>query len=525
MNTSFSVRAVAVSDADLETLQDAGDDAARFDLVRRLFVGYFGDGHRPAAMACAGGRVNLIGEHVDYPDVQFGGDDPVHLFSMGGAIQNNYVAAGSKRSDGRVCLVMLEARERMELALSDLEALEARAESDRQNALPESERVLPPWGGHSLGAVKEMVNRGVATTGLNLLLTSNVPFGAGMSNSAANCVSVGMVLNALHPELAIDQPMDLVTFARRSENSRFAGGQCGWLDQLLIVNSKADMLTKIDYADNGVEHFKSNLPEHMRFVAYNTNIPHVLAESDYGHRVKELTLGITFLSNLLGMKAGGPNFRLATLNALIKSLDPSIKPVVPPDILRSMDGVGDEHVCEFDEDKINEIVAAVEASFSVPADLPMHKGKTARESFAIIMRRMRHQKMSSLLVPLAGAAAVQGNADLFGQLLDMEGQSLRMSGDFMITGDNGAQDTMLDCAFEAARSIGIQVHGRMLGGGGGGNVLLFADSSNDSRFEGWEAATIAMYNAWAERAYPGKGIRASVITPAISAGARIIPIG
>ena len=66
--------------------------------------------------------------------------------------------------------------------------------------------------------------------------------------------------------------------------------------QLLIVCSKANMLTKIDYADNGIQHFASKLPPSMQFVALNTNVPHVLAESDYSHRVKELTLDITFLT-------------------------------------------------------------------------------------------------------------------------------------------------------------------------------------------------------------------------------------
>ena len=49
------------------------------------------------------------------------------------------------------------------------------------------------------------------------------------------------------------------------------------------------------------------------------------------------------------------------------------------------------------------------------------------------------------------------------------------SGDFMITGDNGAQDAMLDCALAAGKALRLAVHGRMLGGGGGGNVLLFVD--------------------------------------------------
>ena len=59
-----------------------------------------------------------------------------------------------------------------------------------------------------------------------------------MSNSAANCVAVGLVLNAMFPSLGLSSEIKLVTFARNSENSKFAGGSCGWLDQLLIVCSK-----------------------------------------------------------------------------------------------------------------------------------------------------------------------------------------------------------------------------------------------------------------------------------------------
>ena len=69
------------------------------------------------------------------------------------------------------------------------------------------------------------------------------------------------------------------------------------------------MLTKIDYATNGIEHFESRLPETMQFVAFNTNVPHVLAESDYGHRVKELTLkkGVDVIYD----PVGGPFSELA----------------------------------------------------------------------------------------------------------------------------------------------------------------------------------------------------------------------
>jgi len=443
---------------------------------------------------------------------------------MGGAIQNNYLVAAGKRTDNKLVIAHIQTGERFTVSLADIPKLEAAAVAERDAHTPMAKRSTPVWAFHTLGAVQEMINRGTNPDGgLDLLLTSNVPHGAGMSNSAANCVALGLVFNALYPTLAITKTIDLVTFARSGENSKFAGGQCGWLDQLLIANSEAGQLTKIDYADNGIQHFKSKLPAHMQFVAFNTNVPHVLAESDYGHRVQELTLGIQFMSKVVGGNVGGPNLKLGTLNALIAATDGAVPAVSVPDALKSMAIVQGEDECEYDAATIAKVVAAVEsAAYTIPAELPMHKGKTAKQSFAQVLRRMRHQKMSALLVPLAGEAASQGDAALFGLLLDLEGQSLRMSGDFMITGDNGAQDAMLDAAFAEGKAASLQVHGRMLGGGGGGNVLLFADTSNQSRYKAWEAATVATYNAWAEKTYPGQGIEATIITPALAAGARLL---
>jgi galactokinase len=349
-----------------------------------------------------------------------------------------------------------------------------------------------------------------------------------MSNSAANCVALGLVFNAMFPALALDSDIKLVTFARSAENSRFAGGHCGWLDQLLIVCSKASKLTKIDYADNSVQHFESRLPPHVQFVALNTNVPHVLAESDYTHRVRELTLGITFLSNQLDTNAGGPNLKLGSINALLNVLDPAEPGNAPIDLTKVLsskaltESLRGEMAEPLGAKTLDKVKKAIVADFAPPSDLPMHKGKTAAQSFAVILRRMRHQKMSSLLVPLAGEAVARGDVALFGALLDLEGKSLRMSGDFMITGDNGAQDALLDCAFAAGAELKLMVHGRMLGGGGGGNVLLLVDSSDAAKLTRWEESTKKAYQAWAESKFPGKGIKATTIVPAISAGARLV---
>jgi len=521
-----SARRAIVSERELEILSST-DDEARVALLKRLFARIYGNA--PEQMALAGGRVNLIGEHVDYPDVQFKGSPVVHLFSMGGAVQNNYLAAGARRNDGNIVLCHAQVGDIFTIPIAELESLEARAEADRNDGTPMQDRSTPVWAQHTLGAIMEIIRAGIRVTGLSLLLTSNVPHGAGMSNSAANCIALGLVFNALFPKLGIDSQIKLVTFARNAENSRFAGGHCGWLDQLLIVCSKAGMLTKIDYSDNGIQHFESKLPSHMQFAAFNTNVPHVLAESDYSHRVRELTIGIEFLSKLLKTNAGGPNLKLGTINALLMTMDPTALGSKPIDLDKVCDGcltqfdiVKSESANPLGDSEVERIKRAVEVDFKPPSDLPMHKGKSPKQSFAVILRRMRHQKMSSLIVPLAGEAVAQGNAELFGMLLDLEGVSLRMSGDFMITGDNGAQDALLDCALAGGKNLKLRVHGRMLGGGGGGNVLLMVDTSDRALRRRWEEEVKTAYSAWACMKFPGEGIKATVIVPEISAGARLV---
>jgi len=517
---------LAVSESEQEILAST-NDTARVALLKKLFLRLYGAA--PAKMAMAGGRVNLIGEHVDYPDVQFAGKPVVHLYSMGGAVQNNYLVAATARDDGNIVMCHTLVGECFTIGLDGLADLEARAEADRKGSVPMKQRSTPVWALHTLGSISLMLSSGAACSGLNLLLTSNVPHGAGMSNSAANCVALGLVFNAIYPSLRLDSDIKLVTFARSAENSKFAGGHCGWLDQLLIVCSKEAMLTKIDYADNGIQHFQSRLPKHMQFVAFNTNVPHVLAESDYSHRVKELTIGIKLLSKLLGTNVGGPSLTLATINALLAAVDPASPGSAPIEVgslcggaLADFDIVKGEEKSTLAEAELARIKKAIESEHKPPEELPMHKGKTALQSFGVILRRMRHQKMSSLLVPLAGEAVALGKADLFGSLLDLEGQSLRMSGDFMITGDNGAQDALLDCALNAGKALKMTVHGRMLGGGGGGNVLLFVDTADTKLRQKWEADVKKAYSAWAESKFPGQGIQGTVIVPVISAGARMI---
>ena len=144
---------------------------------------------------------------------------------------------------------------------------------------------------------------------------------------------------------------------------------------------------------------------------------------------QELTLGIQFLSSLLETNAGGPNLKLGSLNALLSAIDPATPANGPIQIGQICGGalakfglIKGEDTSAISAAEIARIKKAIETDYTPPAELPCHRGKTALQSFAVLLRRMRHQKVSSLLVPLAGEACAQGDAALFGMLLDLEGR-------------------------------------------------------------------------------------------------------
>ncbi|GEM_PF-6303692 len=480
---------------DLEdsTILNTYHNDMRIDVLKKIFINTFST--HTKWMARAGGRLNLIGEHVDYPQSQFVGQNPAHLFSMGCAVEQEFLIAINFNQSGVIEIAHADAKELLKFELKDLKKLEKIALQERESRLAMDKRTLPVWAYHSLGGIVEAIKCGANLKGVQIMLTSTVPFGAGMSNSAANLVSLGLVFDAEF-KLGLEDKTALASFARDAENGLFSGGNCGFLDQLLICYSQTKQLTKIDYANKNIDYFKSALPTNMNFVIINTNVPHVLAESDYAIRVAELSNIHSVLSDVLSEKIDSTTLSLQTINKLLTLLD--IAPLILPVDFESIDLGRD--LSDVEIDKIKSI---------------------ATEQLIVGLRRLRHQKASSLIVPLAGKAAEIGDADLFGTLLNAEGKSLRMSGDFQITGQNGAQDALLDCGFKVADDLNFTVYGRMLGGGGGGNVLFFVDSGSDDIYQNWKAKTAESYSVWA-KAVLKQDIAATVIEPNIASGASLI---
>jgi len=490
-------------------LSQCDDEGLRHATFVALFKKYCGK--TPDAVARAGGRVNLIGEHVDYPDLQFKGEHPSHLTSMGGSIQNSFMAGVARRIDRELHLHHLDAGESFTAGLDQLLSLEASSKAEREQRMPMKQRCVPEWAHHSMACLRQLHRLAPLTTGLDVLLTSNVPHGAGMSNSAANCVALTLCFKKVYGISGLDDPQSVVDFARTSERSDFVGGQCGYLDQMLIVHSRKGQLTSLDYAGNKVAHFPSALTLPWQFVAINTLVPHVLAESDYTIRVRELQAGITLLRKVIGKDIGSLFLSMESYNLLLEQLIQC-----PPIHLPLKDEghvIGKGDIPGF----LNKLLSIYQKP-----ELGTHDGLKKEASLGLLLRRMRHQKSSSLLVPEAGRLAQSGDGEGFGRLLNLEGESLRMRGDFQITGSNGAQDALLDAGFESGTMTGMTVYGRMLGGGGGGNVLFLVKRETESGYAKWLHQTRKIYKEWSAKQFGNSGIEASVVEPAIGAGASLI---
>jgi galactokinase len=223
--------------------------------VARAFTERFGSA--PEGVWAAPGRVNVIGEHTDYND---GYVLPV-------ALPHTTRAAVGRRTDGRLALVSLQGDATVvELGIDELAP-----------GRPDG------WAGYPAGVVDGLKDR--LTGGLNLVVDSDVPVGAGLSSSAALTCSVALALRDLvAPELTRE---DLVELARRSEND-FVGAPTGILDQSASLLCTAGHALFLDTRDRRTEQVPLDLAAAgLQLLVVDTGTPHTHADGGYGDRRRE----------------------------------------------------------------------------------------------------------------------------------------------------------------------------------------------------------------------------------------------
>lgn len=202
----------------------------------------------------APGRVNLIGEHTDYNDG----------FVLPAAIDYQTVIVGNPRTDRVVNLIALDLNE----ARSSF-ALDEPIEHDPQ-AL---------WSDYLRGVCNVLRKAGYQLSGADLLITGNVPQGAGLSSSASLEVVTARAMTQLAGESLSGTQAAL--FSQQAEN-QFVGIQCGIMDQLISARGQQGHAALIDCRSLTTQSVP--MPPDAAIVIINSNVKRGLVDSEYNQR-------------------------------------------------------------------------------------------------------------------------------------------------------------------------------------------------------------------------------------------------
>ncbi len=224
----------------------------------RFHKEYGSSSNQPKHCFFSPGRVNLIGEHIDYN----GG----YVFPA--ALSLGIYGALRFRSDN---LIQLK---------STNTSLEVSVDLKKSIAFNEEDR----WTNYPKGVIKQLLDDGYSLKGCDILVSGNLPDGAGLSSSAALLVLIAFMLRYAGGETTIDK-VELAKFCQQVEN-RFMGVNCGIMDQFSVAMGKQDHAILLDCDTLQYKYTPFVLGEYS-LVIMNTNKKRELADSKYNQRRSE----------------------------------------------------------------------------------------------------------------------------------------------------------------------------------------------------------------------------------------------
>ncbi|MBI3153241.1 MAG: galactokinase [Chloroflexi bacterium] len=216
-------------------------------------------GQMPDHIARAPGRVNLLGEHVDYNDG----------FVLPAAIDRATYVAFSPTDAPHSTLVAADFNQQ---TFFSAESISSKTQAD---ASP-----LPEWGLYPAGVMWSLMQENLSVPSINAVFASDVPRGSGLSSSA----SVEMAFMIAWQTLGgwALPPMQLALLSQKAEN-KYVGVNCGIMDQFASACGAANKLLLLDC--RSLEWKAVPLPENVSIVIADTTVRRKLTSGEYNkHR-------------------------------------------------------------------------------------------------------------------------------------------------------------------------------------------------------------------------------------------------
>ena len=230
----------------------------------------------------APGRVNLLGEHTDY-NGGFVLPMPLRLgtvVAMGKGGEAGTLSAASTSFDGI---------------------------TTRRN----DEQAIDTWTDYVMGSLHQLFGNQWPETGINVMISADLPLGSGLSSSAA--LEVATIRAACELFDIEKDDVEIAQMARRAEND-FVGMPCGIMDQYSV--SVGDPGHAIFLDTRALTSKVAPLPATHKLIIVHSGVAHKLTDDGYARRVAECAearaaLGVDSLSDLtmsdLGRIAGLPS--------------------------------------------------------------------------------------------------------------------------------------------------------------------------------------------------------------------------
>ncbi len=214
------------------------------------------------------GRINLIGEHIDYN----GG------WVMPAAIDKEVTFCIAPNNSATYQLYSMNLEEQIRVDQDDF--LEVKAE----------------WAKYIIGVIDQFHKRGLNIPGFDAVIDGDIPFGAGLSSSAAlECATAFAINETFDLEL---NKVDLVQMAQKAENE-FVGVNCGIMDQFASVFSKKNHVISLDCQTLSFEYFPLNLGNY-ELILVDSKVKHSLGSTAYNVRREECESALSKLGNSIG---------------------------------------------------------------------------------------------------------------------------------------------------------------------------------------------------------------------------------
>lgn len=222
--------------------------------------------NKPEHIFLSPGRINIIGEHVDYNDG----------FVLPAAINKYVCIAISPNSNSDCKIIAKDLNEVFEFNLKD-------------TLVPNQTM----WINYILGVLQQLKEQKQFDNGFNAVFSSSVPIGSGLSSSAAVECGFAYAFNKMFA-LGITKE-EIALIGQKSEHT-FVGVNCGIMDQFASVFGKKDKVIKLDCNTLAYEYHKADFKKYS-LLLLDSNVKHTHLTSGYNDRRNEVEQGLAIIKS------------------------------------------------------------------------------------------------------------------------------------------------------------------------------------------------------------------------------------